>query len=74
MRGDLEYPLSKQRSLERGGGYCYLLLCIDFRNNLILNMKKNQKNKILFFNCSVYFIYIDFHSIMIFFMYVRCYD
>lgn len=54
------------------GGYCYLLLCIDFRNYLLLNMKKNQD--IFFLNCSVYFIYIDFHSIMIFFMYVRCYD
>lgn len=49
MRGDLEYPLSKQRSLERGGGYCYLLLCIDFRNNLILNMKKTPKKQDSFF-------------------------
>lgn len=73
MRGDLEYPLSKQRSLERGGGgYCYLLLCIDFRNYLLLDMKKNQD--FFFLNCSVYFICIDFHIIMKFLMYVRCYD
>lgn len=72
MRGDLEYFLYNVYWKGVGGGvYCYLLLCIDFRNYLIFNMKKKD---FFFFNCSVYFIYIDFYSIMIFFMYVRCYD
>lgn len=44
MRGDLEYPLYNVHwKGVGGGGYCYLLLCIDFRNYLIFNMKKKRR-------------------------------
>lgn len=44
MRGDLEYPLSIQRSLERGGGIviCYCALISEITYRVILNMKKKQ--------------------------------
>lgn len=54
MRGDLEYPLSIQRSLERGGGIviCYCALISE------ITYIKYEKKTRFFFLTAVYILFI----------------